>query len=225
MRTTPSFRPHGFCDQPDGERSEGVYNLIARQYLMQFCPGCGVPQSVLSNWILPKSKFVAKARFLLEAGWRTLLSSKEHPKKTTARRCLWWRKAMNWYCEKRRSGRAANPAATPFYRCNTAFGDDRIARFVQDKDLKDPSIATDGLGQKQPVPGLLNCCSSVVSDEKRALYPLHRRRKSAIPFAARNGDATGHDRALGIGADANQRKAVRYQDFNAAAGGDIVPAD
>ncbi|MFP1591450.1 hypothetical protein ACLB1M_14520 [Escherichia coli] len=32
---------------------------------------------MLSNWTLPKGKFVAKARFLAEAGWRTLLGSKE----------------------------------------------------------------------------------------------------------------------------------------------------
>lgn len=38
-----------------------------------------------------------------------------------------------------------------------------IARFVQDKDLKKILRATDGLGTKQPVPGLLNCCSSEAS--------------------------------------------------------------
>lgn len=42
--------------------------------------------------------------------------------------------------------------------------------------------------------------------------------------AAGDGDATGHDRALGIGADANQRKAVSLSGLYAAAGGDAISA-
>lgn len=64
-----------FCDQPDGEPAK-VYNLIARQYLMQFCPDAVFRKCVIELDIA-KGKFVAKARFLAEAGWRTLLGSKE----------------------------------------------------------------------------------------------------------------------------------------------------
>ncbi len=48
MRTTHHPDRTEFCDQPDGERSEGL-NLIARQYLMQFCPDA-VFRKWLSNW-------------------------------------------------------------------------------------------------------------------------------------------------------------------------------
>jgi DNA topoisomerase IA len=53
-----------------------VYNLIARQYLMQFCPDAVFRKCVIELEIA-KGKFVAKARFLAEAGWRTLLGNKE----------------------------------------------------------------------------------------------------------------------------------------------------
>ena len=53
-----------------------VYNLIARQYLMQFCPDAVFRKCVIELEIA-KGKFIAKARFLAEAGWRTLLGNKE----------------------------------------------------------------------------------------------------------------------------------------------------
>ena len=58
------------------ENEAKVYNLIARQYLMQFCPDAVFRKCVIELDIA-KGKFVAKARFLAEAGWRTLLGSKE----------------------------------------------------------------------------------------------------------------------------------------------------
>ena len=58
------------------ENEAKVYNLIARQYLMQFCPDAVFRKCVIELDIA-KGKFVTKARFLAEAGWRTLLGSKE----------------------------------------------------------------------------------------------------------------------------------------------------
>lgn len=43
---------------------------------MQFCPDAVFRKCVIELDIA-KGKFVAKARFLAEAGWRTLLGSKE----------------------------------------------------------------------------------------------------------------------------------------------------
>ena len=58
------------------ENEAKVYNLIARQYLMQFCPDAVFRKCVIELEIA-KGKFIAKARFLAEAGWRTLLGNKE----------------------------------------------------------------------------------------------------------------------------------------------------
>ena len=53
-----------------------VYTLITRQDLMQFCPDA-VFHKCQIDLEIANGKFVAKARFLAEAGWRTLLGSKE----------------------------------------------------------------------------------------------------------------------------------------------------
>ena len=58
------------------ENEQNVYALIARQYLMQFCPDAIFRKCVIELDIAG-GKFVAKARFLAEAGWRALLGSKE----------------------------------------------------------------------------------------------------------------------------------------------------
>ncbi len=76
MRTTPSFRPQGVLAINLTENEAKVYNLIARQYLMQFCRMRRSAKCVIELDIA-KGKFVAKARFLAEAGWRALLGSKE----------------------------------------------------------------------------------------------------------------------------------------------------
>ncbi len=58
------------------DNEQQVYGLIARQYLMQFCPDAMFRKCTIELDIAG-GKFVAKARFLAEAGWRALLGSKE----------------------------------------------------------------------------------------------------------------------------------------------------
>lgn len=58
----------------DDERK--IYTLVARQYLMQFCPDAMYRKCVI-DLDIANGKFVAKARFLAEAGWRALLGAKE----------------------------------------------------------------------------------------------------------------------------------------------------
>lgn len=58
------------------ENEQQIYRLIATQYLMQFCPDAVYRKCVIELDIAG-GKFVAKARFLAEAGWRALLGSKE----------------------------------------------------------------------------------------------------------------------------------------------------
>ncbi len=100
-----------------------------------------------------------------------------------------------------------------------------IARFVQDKDLKKILRATDGLGTEATRAGIIQLLFKRESFTKKGAISTPPTRKSVIPFAARNGYATGHDRALGIGADADQRKAVSLSGLYAAAGGDALPTD
>ncbi|MDI8083806.1 hypothetical protein MJN69_30260, partial [Salmonella enterica subsp. enterica serovar Kentucky] len=55
---------------PKGKQAPSLPLLI--NYLMQFCPDAVFRKCVIELEIA-KGKFVAKARFLAEAGWRTLL--------------------------------------------------------------------------------------------------------------------------------------------------------
>ena len=58
------------------ENEANIYELIARQYLMQFMPDAQYRKCVIELDIA-NGKFVAKARFLSQAGWRTMLGAKE----------------------------------------------------------------------------------------------------------------------------------------------------
>lgn len=78
-----------------------------------------------------------------------------------------------------------------------------IARFVQDKDLKKILRATDGLGTEATRAGIIELLFKRGFLEKGALYPFDRAGARADSFPAGAGRQAGHDRALGIGADAD----------------------
>ena len=54
------------------ENEKNIYYLVARQYLMQFMPDAVYRKCVIELDI-ENGKFIAKARFLAQAGWRVLL--------------------------------------------------------------------------------------------------------------------------------------------------------
>ncbi|MGC6744662.1 DNA topoisomerase [Escherichia coli] len=61
-----------------------------------------------------------------------------------------------------------------------------IARFVQDKDLKKILRATDGLGTEATRAGIIELLfKRGFLTKKRALYPLHRRRKKRYSIRCR----------------------------------------
>lgn len=143
---------------------------------MQFCPDAVFRKCVIELDIA-KGKFVAKARFLAEAGWRALLGSKERDEENDGTPLPVVAKGDELLCEKGEVVERQTQPPRHFTDATLLSAMTGIARFVQDKDLKRSFVRPMVWGQKQRVPGLLNCCSSVVSSPKRALYPLHRRRK------------------------------------------------
>lgn len=58
------------------EHEANIYQLIARQYIIQFMSDA-VYRKCTIELDIEKGKFIAKARFLAEAGWRVVLGSKE----------------------------------------------------------------------------------------------------------------------------------------------------
>ncbi|VEA77508.1 DNA topoisomerase III [Salmonella enterica subsp. arizonae] len=90
------------------ENEAKVYTLIARQYLMQFCPDAVFRKCVIELEIA-KGKFVAKARFLAEAGCGRYWAVKSATRRTTVRRCRLSRKVMSC-CVKRGKWSNAKPS-------------------------------------------------------------------------------------------------------------------
>ena len=112
------------------------------------------------------------------------------------------------WIQRKGDGRAANPAATPFYWCNTAFGDDWSYALCRTKIWKDPSV-TDGLGTEAIAPIIELLSRARLPDQKGHIHSTDAGK--ALSFAARNGDAT--DRLRTGNRRRNQRKAVSPSDF------------
>lgn len=202
-----------------------VYNLIARQYLMQFCPDAVFRKCVIELEIA-KGKFIAKARFLAEAGWRTLLGNKERDEENDGTPLPVVAKDDELLCEKGEVVERQTQPPRHFTDATLLSAMTGIARFVQDKDLKKILRATDGLGTEATRAGIIELLfKRGFLEKKGALYPFDRAGPRADSFPAGAGRQAGHDRALGIGADADQREAVPLSGLYAAAGGDALPVD
>lgn len=100
------------------DNEEKVYGLIARQYLMQFCPDA-VFRKCQIDLDIANGKFVAKARFLAEAGWRTLLGNKERDEENDGMPLPVVAKDDELLCEKAKwwSGRPSRRVTLPTPRC------------------------------------------------------------------------------------------------------------
>ncbi|WP_130098820.1 DNA topoisomerase III [Siccibacter turicensis] len=131
-----------------------VYALIARQYLMQFCPDAVFRKCVIELDI-EGGKFVAKARFLAEAGWRALLGGKERDEENDGTPLPVVAKGDSLLCEKGEVVERQTQPPRHFTDATLLSAMTGIARFVQDKDLKKILRATDGLGTEATRAGII----------------------------------------------------------------------
>lgn len=112
-----------------------VYRLVAQQYLMQFCPDAQFRKCVIELDIAG-GKFIAKARFLAEAGWRTLLGSKERDEENEGAPLPVVAKGAELLCERGEVVERQTQPPRPFTDASLLSAMTGIARFVQDKELK-----------------------------------------------------------------------------------------
>ncbi|MEG3136164.1 DNA topoisomerase III [Rouxiella sp. T17] len=131
-----------------------IYGLIARQYLMQFCADAVFRKCVIELDIAG-GKFVAKARFLADAGWRTLLGSKERDEENEGTPLPVVAKGDELLCEKGEVVERQTQPPRPFTDATLLSAMTGIARFVQDKALKKILRATDGLGTEATRAGII----------------------------------------------------------------------
>lgn len=142
----------GNINLSDDERK--IYTLVARQYLMQFCPDAMYRKCVI-DLDIANGKFVAKARFLAEAGWRALLGAKERDDEDEGSPLPVVAKGDVLLCEKGELMERQTQPPRPFTDATLLSAMTGIARFVQDKELKKILRATDGLGTEATRAGII----------------------------------------------------------------------
>ena len=195
------------------ENEAKVYGLIARQYLMQFCPDAMFRKCEIELDIA-NGKFMAKARFLAQAGWRTLLGSKERDEENDGTPLPVVAKGDELLCERGEVVERQTQPPRPFTDATLLSAMTGIARFVQDKDLKKILRATDGLGTEATRAGIIELLfkrgflhkkgrSILSTDAGRAL--IH-----SLPEMAARPDMTAHWESV---LTQISEKQCRYQDF------------
>jgi DNA topoisomerase-3 len=190
-----------------------IYELVARQYLMQFCPDA-VYRKCQIELDIAGGKFIAKARFLSEAGWRTLLGSKELDEDNEGTPLPVLAKGDELLCEKAEVVERQTQPPKPFTDATLLSAMTGIARFVQDKDLKKILRATDGLGTEATRAGIIELLfkrgflrkkGKTINSTEAGRALIH-----ALPEIATRPDMTAHWESV---LSQISEKQCRYQDF------------
>ncbi|TCV99945.1 DNA topoisomerase III [Biostraticola tofi] len=195
------------------ENEHKVYGLVARQYLMQFCADAVFRRCVI-NLDIANGKFVAKARFLAEAGWRSLLGSKERDEENDGTPLPIVAKGYSLLCERGEVVARETQPPRPFTDASLLSAMTGIARFVQDKQLKKILRATDGLGTEATRAGIIELLfkRGFLFKKGRAIHasPTGRGLIHALPDSAASPDMTAQwESSL----TQISEKHCRYQDF------------
>ncbi|MEG1652927.1 MAG: DNA topoisomerase III [Hafnia sp.] len=201
----------GNINLSDDERK--IYTLVARQYLMQFCPDAMYRKCVI-DLDIANGKFVAKARFLAEAGWRALLGAKERDDEDEGSPLPVVAKGDELLCEKGELMERQTQPPRPFTDATLLSAMTGIARFVQDKELKKILRATDGLGTEATRAGIIELLFRRTFLYKKGRY-IHsseagRALIHCLPEIAARPDMTADWEAT---LTQISEKARRYQDF------------
>ena len=136
------------------EDERHIYYLIARQYIMQFCPDALYRRCVI-NLTINGGKFIAKARFMTVQGWRILLTGKEQETEHDDPPLPVVKKNENLLCEHGEVVEKQTQPPKSFTDATLLSAMTGIARFVQDKELKKVLRSTDGLGTEATRAGIL----------------------------------------------------------------------
>ncbi|WP_443091383.1 DNA topoisomerase III [Basfia succiniciproducens] len=191
-----------------------IYTLIARQYLMQFCPDAEYRKSKISLKIAG-GNFVAQARNLQIAGWKELLGKEDENEQLEPSLPI-VKKGQQLFCEKGEVISKKTQPPKPFTDATLLSAMTGIARFVQDKELKKILRETDGLGTEATRAGIIELLF-----KRGFLYKKGRNIHSseagriliqALPDMATQPDMTAQWEAQ---LDGISRKQASYQQFMA----------
>lgn len=195
------------------ESERQIYSLVARQYLMQFCPDARFRKCTI-DLLINGGKFQAKARFLAEAGWRTLLGSKERDEENDGMPLPVVSKGDILLCERGEVVERQTQPPRHFTDATLLSAMTGIARFVQDEELKKILRATDGLGTEATRAGIIELLFRRQFLIKQGRYikatDAGKALISALPEMATRPDMTAHWESV---LTQISEKKSRYQDF------------
>lgn len=140
-----------------GERQ--IYELVARQYLMQFYPKSESRETRISL-LIEGGVFVAKAIEVLKPGWKTLVNNSGGKTKNTdsdefQKKLPTLRKGDALSCLRGELLEKNTQAPKYFTEATLLAAMTGIARFVQDTELKKILKETDGLGTEATRAGII----------------------------------------------------------------------
>lgn len=195
------------------EHERQVYDLIARQYLMQFCNDAVYKKSVI-DLIIEGGIFIAKSRFMVSEGWKALVDSKVSSSNSEENRLPKVKKGEELLCEDAEVVAKQTQPPKPFSDATLLSAMTGIARFVQDKDLKKILRETDGLGTEATRAGIIELLFKRGFLIKRGrsinATPAGQALIHALPEIATRPDMTAHWESI---LTQISEKACRYQDF------------
>lgn len=189
-----------------------IYELIARQYLLQFCPDAEYRKSKITLSIAGGT-FVAQARNLQTAGWKELLGKEDEDENQEPLLPI-VKKGQILYCERGEVVSKKTQPPKPFTDATLLSAMTGIARFVQDKELKKILRETDGLGTEATRAGIIELLfkRGFLTKKGRNIHSTETGRIliSALPDIATQPDMTAHWEAQLT--DISQKQAS-YQQF------------
>ena len=189
-----------------------IYELIARQYLLQFCPDAEYRKSKITLSIAGGT-FVAQARNLQTAGWKELLGKEDEDENQEPLLPI-VKKGQILYCERGEVVSKKTQPPKPFTDATLLSAMTGIARFVQDKELKKILRETDGLGTEATRAGIIELLfkRGFLTKKGRNIHSTETGRIliSALPDIATQPDMTAHWEAQLT--DIGQKQAS-YQQF------------
>jgi len=138
---TPAGCAAGRLSEPERK----VYELIARQYLMQFYPAAVYALGKLV-FLIAGGTFIAKGRLLKEPGWRSLLGGKQAADADASSVVPELPKGTELLCREGQILDKKTEPPKPFTEATLLQAMTGIARFVSDSALRKILKDTDGLG-------------------------------------------------------------------------------
>ena len=191
---------------------QNIYDLIARQYLMQFCPDAEYRKTKIGLEIAG-GRFLAQARGLQTAGWKQLLG-KEDQEENQQPPLPKVKKGDVLHCEKGEIVSKKTQPPKPFSDATLLSAMTGIARFVQDKELKKILRETDGLGTEATRAGIIELLfkRGFIVKKGRNIISTEAGRIliQALPTSATLPDMTAHWESQ---LDGISRKQTSYQQF------------